>query len=164
MLPPASREALRTPWRWPAVAAALVAAYAHVPITRQHLHEAPYIGWSFVALEVSLTVLAVLLVVRDVLAVWWAAAVVPALAIVVYVLSRSVGLPQIADDKGNWTDPLGVVAVLFEALLVGCAVKVCAGRATRDPEGPGWLPVAGSGVLLVVGVVAVVRAVAAGGG
>ena len=100
--------------RFPVAATALVAAAAHVPVTGEHLREAPYIGVLFIALEVALVVLAGLVLVSSSRLVWWAAAVVPALAIVAYAVSRTVGLPQIGDDVGNWTEPLGVVSVVAE--------------------------------------------------
>ena len=141
-----------SPWRWPAAAAALTMGAAHVPITREHLSEAPYIGWSFIVLEVASLVLALALVGSDTPLVWRAAAVVPALAIIGYLLSRSVGLPQIADEVGNWTEPLSFVALAAEALLI-----VVAG-AHRAPT---WhrsrlvaRPVLVSGLLLVAGLVA----------
>jgi len=104
--------------RFPVAATALVAAAAHVPVTGEHLREAPYIGVLFIALEVALVVLAGLVLVSTSRLVWWAAAVVPALAVVAYAVSRTVGLPQIGDDVGNWTEPLGVVSVVAETLMV----------------------------------------------
>jgi peptidoglycan/LPS O-acetylase OafA/YrhL len=151
----------RSAWRWPAAAAALVAVAAHVPITPTHLREAPYIGWSFVALEITLTALAVTLVLRDSRLVWWAAGVVPALAMLGYAVTRSVALPQIGDDVGNWTQPLGVVALTAEALLI----LITLGRhARRHPAR--WLarrPLLWAGLLLAAGLVATDYAVAVGG-
>ena len=103
--------------RLPAAAAALVAAAAHVPVTGEHLREATYIGVLFIALEVALVGLAVLLVVDDRPVVWAASVVVPVLAVAAYVVSRSVGLPQIRDDVGRWTEPLGVVSVAAESTM-----------------------------------------------
>jgi len=34
-----------------------------------------------------------------------------------YVLSRGPGLPDYADDIGNWTEPLGVVSLIVEGVL-----------------------------------------------
>ncbi|MGZ4503736.1 MAG: hypothetical protein ACXVW3_07575, partial [Nocardioidaceae bacterium] len=85
-------------------------------MTEDHLRQAPYIGVLFIGLEIALVVIAVLLLVRDSALVWTAAAVVPALAVVSYVVSRTIGLPQIGDDVGNWTEPLGVVSVVSETL------------------------------------------------
>src|SRR5690348_12370530 len=85
----------RSPWRWPAAATGLVIVAAHVPVTPMHLSEAPYIGWSFVALEIAMVVLAAALLLRDTPLVWAAAGVVPVLAIAAYALTRSVAMPQI---------------------------------------------------------------------
>ena len=100
----------------------LTVTAAHIPVTAEHLSEAPYIGWSFVALEVGTAVLAVVLVLRGDRLVWSAAGGVAALAIAAYVLTRSVALPQIADDVGNWSEPLGIVALSAEKLLLTLVV------------------------------------------
>lgn len=157
----AVHAAERTPWRWPAAATALVIAAAHVPITPQHLSEAPYIGWSFVALEVAAVLLAIALAVRDTSTVWRAAAGVPALAIGVYLLTRSVALPQIGDDVGNWTEPLSFVALTAEVLLIAITAvhKTEAGRSNLDLP-PRLLAV----LVLVLGLAATGFAAAASNG
>jgi hypothetical protein len=43
-------------------------------------------------------------------------------AVVGYVATRLTAFPQLADDVGNWFEPLGVVSVLTEALVVVLAV------------------------------------------
>lgn len=43
-----------------------------------------------------------------------------------YVLSPSVGLPEIGDDVGNWLEPLGVVAILAELVCAALAGAVLA--------------------------------------
>jgi len=108
----------RSPWRFPAAAALVVAGAVHVPITGEHLHEAPYIGVLFIALTVACGACAVLLVLHDNPLVWTVAGGVAALAVIAYVLSRTVGLPQIGDDVGNWSDALGTTALLTEGLTV----------------------------------------------
>ena len=156
-----SSGAERSSWRWPAAAAALVTVAAHVPITRTHLHEAPYVGWSFVALEVVLTLVAIGLVTSDRPLVWWVAGVVPALAMLAYAVTRSVALPQIGDDVGNWAEPLGLVALTAEALLI---IITLGHRAHRHPAP--WFanrPVLWAGLLLAAGLIATDYAVAVGG-
>jgi hypothetical protein len=138
--------------RLPVAATALVAAAAHVPVTGEHLREAPYIGVLFIALEVALVVLAGLVLVSSARLVWWAAAVVPALAVVAYVVSRTVGLPQIGDDVGNWTEPLGVVSVVAETLMVLLVVARGLGP-VRRLHGR-LLPAVLATALLVAGLVA----------
>ncbi|MEO7130395.1 MAG: hypothetical protein ABIZ07_03350 [Dermatophilaceae bacterium] len=43
---------------------------------------------------------------------------VAALALMGYFLSRTIGLPQIGDDIGNWGEPLGIVAIIAEAAML----------------------------------------------
>jgi predicted membrane channel-forming protein YqfA (hemolysin III family) len=125
---------------------------AHVPITSEHLSEAPYIGWAFVALEIASIALALALVTSDTPLTWWAATVVPALAITGYVVSRTVGLPQIDDEVGNWTEPLSFVALSAEALLIVIAGAHRAGSWHRSRLVA--RPVLLSGLLLLAGLVA----------
>ena len=147
----------QSPLRLPAAACATVAALAHVPVTGEHLAEATYIGVLFIVLEMTLLAVAVVLVVADTPLAWTVAGVVPALAVAAYAVSRSVGLPQIGDDVGNWAEPLGVVSVGFEALLV-LLVLVRHRRFTLGTDRR-WAPAAVSLLLLIGGMVATSRGV-----
>ncbi|MDR6863647.1 multicopper oxidase domain-containing protein [Phycicoccus sp. 3266] len=104
-------------WRTVLIPSALVVAAAHVPITEDHFHEAPYLGVLFLALEAAAVALAVLLWQRESRWVYTAAGVIGGLAASAYGVSRWVGLPQIGDDVGNWAEPLGVVAMTAEVVL-----------------------------------------------
>ena len=115
-------------WRIALIPAAVVTTATHVPITADHLEEAPYIGFLFVLLEAAGLVLAVLLMRRDDRLLYVACAAVGGLAILAYILSRSLGLPQIRDDVGNWAEPLGVVAVAAEAVLLFGGLAAASGR------------------------------------
>lgn len=121
---------LRSPWRLVAAVGAVGEAVAHVPVTQMHLTEAPYIGVGFVLLTIAGLILGGLLLVQDAAAVWVSSLVVSVLALAGYALSRTVGLPQIGDDIGNWTEPLGVVAIITETMmLVAAAAQL--GRTRR---------------------------------
>src|SRR5689334_8267602 len=102
------RTTYHSPWRWPAALLLLVTAGVHVPLIPEHLEEAPYVGWLFVALTVVSVVLAVVLVRRDTSLAWLACGVVTTLAVLAFLASRTVGLPELSDDIGNWSEPLGV--------------------------------------------------------
>jgi hypothetical protein len=122
---------LRSPLRFPAAVLALVAAFAHVPVTREHLVEAPYIGGLFILLTASFTVLATVLLLSDSAAAWTALGVGCALAVVAFLVSRTLGLPQMSDDVGDWLNPIGLVSILTEtatAALAGLALKGRTGR------------------------------------
>lgn len=118
------RRPLRSEDRLIGVIALLVTAATHVPLIRDHLEEAPYVGWLFIVLCAVSVGLAVLLAVRDSRAVWFASGATTLLATIAFLLSRTVGLPQISDDIGNWTDPLGFPAVAAELVVTVVAYVV----------------------------------------
>jgi len=126
---PLRGDALASPWRMLAAVGALGEAVAHIPVIDAHLAEAPYIGVGFVLVTIAGLTLGTWLLTDDTAGVWAATAAVAVLALAAYVLSRTVGLPQIGDDIGNWGEPLGVVAIVFEALMVVAAVPALAAGA-----------------------------------
>jgi threonine/homoserine efflux transporter RhtA len=122
-----SDEPIDSRLRRPGAAALLVAGTVHVPPVPEHVHEAPYIGVLFIALAAACAVLAFLLARRDSVAIWAVTTVLAAAAALAYVVSRTVGLPQIHDDTGNWSDPLGAIALTTEttAAAIGAFVLDC---------------------------------------
>jgi hypothetical protein len=107
-------------WRWPAAVALSATAAIHLTLVPDHLREAPYAGALFIALTVAALATAILLSVTDHELVWRAAAAISLGAIVAYFVSRSVGLPSMSDDIGDWANPLGLTAVACEALTLTC--------------------------------------------
>lgn len=136
-------------WRGPAIVASLVTVAAHVPVTEDHFEEAAYIGVLFVVLEVAAAALAAWMLRRDDRWAYRLVALTGGLAIGAFLLSRSVGLPQITDDVGNWTEPLAVVSVVAELLMVIAGVRGVAARGRRLH--PTRFAAQASGSLLVVG-------------
>lgn len=117
-------DTYRSPWRWPAALLLLVTAAVHVPLIPDHLEEAPYVGRLFIGLTVISVVLAVVLVRHDTSLVWLASGVVTTLALLAFVASRTIGLPELSDDIGNWTEPLGIPALAAELLTASIASLV----------------------------------------
>jgi hypothetical protein len=109
-------------WRWPAAAALSVTAAIHMTLVPEHLREAPYAGALFITLSVAALAIAMLLSAADHDLVWLAAVAISLGALVAYFLSRSVGLPSMSDDIGDWANPLGVAAVACEAVTLICWV------------------------------------------
>ena len=107
---------LHSPLRWFGALMLLITAGTHVPLIPGHLEEAPYVGVLFILLSVVSLVFAVLLVRWDSPAVWTASGALTLLAALAFLVSRTVGLPQLADDMGNWTEPLSFPAVAAELL------------------------------------------------
>ncbi|QNN51752.1 hypothetical protein [Nocardioides mesophilus] len=85
----------------------------------------------FIALSVVSVTLAATLLVADTLPVWAVSVVVNALAVTAYVVSRATALPHLGDDVGNWTEPLGMAAVLAETISILIAVSVLVQRVPR---------------------------------
>jgi hypothetical protein len=89
----------------------------HLVGTPQHYRAAPYVGVGFVVNFIGALVAAVGLY-RDVLWGWLLGALVAGGALVMYVVSRSVGLPGFEHAVGRWTGPLGVLSLVVEGLFI----------------------------------------------
>lgn len=77
-----------------------------------------YLKYLYYALEAGAVVAAVLLLVKAVRPGWLLALGVAAGPLIAYCLSRGPGLPDATDDKGNWTEPIGVAAIACELVLL----------------------------------------------
>ena len=82
-----------------------------------HYRVAPYLGVGFVANFIGALVAAVGIY-RDALWGWLLGALVAGGALVLYVVSRSVGLPGYEHAIGRWFGPLGVISVVVEVLFI----------------------------------------------
>ena len=111
---------------------ALVAGASHIPLISEHLHEAPYIGWSFIALVIGSVTVALGLLLRDSRRVWALAAVLFGAAVLAYLVSRTIGLPQIPDDVGNWTEAESFPALTAETVAVILSVRALADRGSAS--------------------------------
>jgi hypothetical protein len=108
-------------------------AAIHMTLVPEHLREAPYAGGLFIALSVVALAAAMLLSATDHELVWLAAGAISLGALVAYFLSRSVGLPSMSDDIGDWANPLGLAAVACETLVLGCWIARSAGLRSASP-------------------------------
>jgi hypothetical protein len=104
--------------RYPAAGLGIVAGLAHVPVTPAHLQEAPYIGTLFIVFTTVALLSSTLLLLSDSPAAWTLLAGSCLLAVGAFVISRTLGLPLMADDIGNWSDPLGIISVATESAVV----------------------------------------------
>jgi hypothetical protein len=117
-------------WQWPAAASLSATAAIHMTLVPDHLREAPYAGALFIALSAAALTAAMLLSATDHELVWLAAGALSLGALLAYFLSRSVGLPSLSDDIGDWANPLGLAAVACEALTLICWI----GRSAALPR------------------------------
>jgi hypothetical protein len=87
-----------------------------------------YLGALFIAAVLaSLSLSAVMTRTSDDRA-WMAAGALPALILLCYVISRSVGLPGFTDDIGEWSEPLGLASMVAEGFTVFVSGSVLASR------------------------------------
>lgn len=123
-----------SPWRWVLAPAAAVAAAAHIPVIAPHLDEAPYMGALFIVLTVGCAVLAAAALTRDSAAIYALAILTCGLAIIGYIATRVVAFPELSDDVGDWLEPLGVVSILAEAVVVTAATNALRGHRAQAPS------------------------------
>jgi len=90
--------------------------------------ETPYMGWMYVGLILSSLGIAYAFVRTSSPKVWLAAAGLAASAMVGFILTRTVGLPQAHGDIGNWSEPLGMASLFVEGALVALSGAVLAER------------------------------------
>ncbi|GAA1220842.1 hypothetical protein GCM10009665_08700 [Kitasatospora nipponensis] len=82
-----------------------------------------YVGVGYYLLEAAGVLAALLLLAAGGrVAGWLLAAGVAFGPLLGFVLSRGPGLPGYGDDRGNWTEPLGIAGVAVEAVLLALAV------------------------------------------
>ena len=128
-------------------------AVTHASDLLDKLVEAPYIAVGFGALIVGAGAASVAVATMSrSRQVEVTAAVAGLTTAVGYVVSRSVGLPQIADHVGHWTDPWGIASLVVEAALAVFVVRRWAPRLT-------WRGARMSRPRLIVALCAVVAAV-----
>lgn len=100
-----------------AAAALAVAVWFHVGVAVDHLHEVPYLGWSFVAYVVLAAAIAGSLLVESRTAAWVAAFVLSVATLALYGVSRAVGLPGAGDDVGDWSNSAGIICATAEIVV-----------------------------------------------
>ena len=88
--------------------------------------ETPYLAWLYIGLILGCIVVAAALVRDSDPRAWTAAALLPLGALVGYMLTRTVGLPQAMDDIGNWAEPLGLASLFVEGSLVALSCAMLA--------------------------------------
>ena len=89
----------RSPAQWCASFLLLVAAGTHIPLIQDHLEEAPYVGWLFIALSVVCIVLAVAILFVDSASIWIISGAVCFAAVVAF----------LASPRASWISGASVV-------------------------------------------------------
>lgn len=88
-----------------------------------------YVGVGYWIVElVAIAVAALLVSGRSLRTAWVLALGIGAGPMVGYILSRGPGLPNYTDDRGNWTEPIGVISLALEAALIVLTLTALARR------------------------------------
>jgi hypothetical protein len=95
-----------------------------------------YIQTFYYALEISAVVAAALLLTHYLKLAWFLTLGIAVGPILGYVLSRGPGLPDYTDDIGNWTEPLGIISLLVEGLLLILAATCLLSSRHRAAQPP----------------------------
>lgn len=85
-----------------------------------------YVQLLYYALEGAGVVVVALFLTRYARWSWFLSLGVAAGPLLGYLLSRGPGLPDYKDDIGNWAEPLGVISLVVEGVLLIVAVTVLA--------------------------------------
>jgi hypothetical protein len=115
----------------PAAAALIAVAVVHLIDGPGSLTDQFYIGVLELALTAACVPLAIALLVRPTRDLWVTAAAVVGLAMLLYLLSRTTGLPGSTDDIGNWGQALGIVNLAIEAAVLAIVSWALARNHTR---------------------------------
>ena len=88
-----------------------------------------YVGIAYYLLEAAGLLAAFVLLfapVRQQARTWLLAVGVAVGPLIGFVWSRGPGMPNYTDDKGNWTEPIGIYSLVAEGLLLALAVAMLA--------------------------------------
>jgi hypothetical protein len=113
--------------RWSGIVLILATGLIHLIETSHHFEAAAYVGWLFVANFVG-SLLAAVGIYRGALWGWLLGVLIAAGAFVLFLVSRTLGLPATGGEfVGHWT-PMGIVSLVAEGLFVALYLSVTALR------------------------------------
>jgi hypothetical protein len=106
---------LSAPVKWGGIALIVLVGLLHAVEGPEYFEKAAYIGVLF-ALNVLGALVAAYGIWRGERWGWWLGSLVAGGALVLYVISRSVGMPGFHERE--WAEPSGLVSLLLEALFI----------------------------------------------
>lgn len=116
----------------------LAVGLIHLWETPEYFEAARYVGVLFVANFVFSLVSAVGILRGAKGWGWTLGALVSGLSLLAYLWSRALGLPDLAEAVGDWDEPLGSLAMVFESLFLAGYFAVMTGIAVPAPERRNW--------------------------
>ena len=93
--------------------------------------EVRYLGWSYVAIIAASLFLMERIIVRANRMDYLASAGLAASVIGGFIINRTVGMPRAMDDIGNWLEPLGMLSLFIEGIVVWQSMRAVADMSSR---------------------------------
>ena len=120
------------------IALVLAVGVVHLVEAPEHYEIAPYLGVLFAA-NFAGTLVAAVGIFRGVKSWGWTlGAVISALSLLAYPVSRLFGLPGFPEAAGEWDEPLGSLAMILEGLFLAGWFSVVTGLAVAAPDKRDW--------------------------
>ena len=116
----------------------LMIGLTHMYVFPQHFRTAPYLGLSFAVLFIISLVSAINILRGSRRWGWLPGAVISGIALVSYILSRTLGFPGFPEAQNNWANPPGTVAMAFEAIFILTYISIITGMNVAWPEEREW--------------------------
>lgn len=124
--------------RWAGVFLVLLVGVIHLIEAPEHFQFAGYLGALFLLVFAG-SVLAALGIFRGARSWGWTlGAVLSGVALVAYLISRTFGLPGLAEGAGAWDEPLGSLAMILEASFLAGYFTVISGLNVAYPDRRDW--------------------------
>ena len=102
---------------WAGILLIMVVGIIHLIEAPEHLEEATYVGVLFL-INVLFAFVSAFGIYRGAQWGWVLGVLVAGGALVMYVVSRAVGLPGLDEDVGNWLETAGILSLIVEGLFV----------------------------------------------
>ena len=99
-------------------------AAVHILDLPSKWEEVRYLGIGYVGIIIVSIFLAERVITKPTRLDYLASAAVGASVIVGFIINRTVGMPGAMDDIGNWTEPLGMLSLIVEVLVVQQALRL----------------------------------------
>lgn len=124
--------------RWMGVALILLVGAIHLIEAPEYFEITLYLGVLF-AVNVVASVVAAVGIYRGARNCGWLlGAIISGLTLIAYLVSRTFGLPGLAESVGAWDEPLGTVSMIVEALFIVAYFTVVTGVNVAYPERRDW--------------------------
>jgi hypothetical protein len=116
----------------------LMIGFTHMYVFPEHFKIAPYLGLSFAVLFVISIVSAINILRGSRRWGWTLGAAISGVALLSYVLSRTLGFPGFPEAQNSWATPVGTAAMGFEALFILTYISLITGMNVAWPEKREW--------------------------